>query len=128
MSKVEFSDTCLTEDSQNANAIVCSFTGCNSLILRAEKGKLGSKKLPEGCPTELALELSDSSEPCNNGEQKVWELASAMDFENVGVSKNVPNTDAKFLLCADCDRGPVGFMLPPMGPAYLFANKVLYKV
>ena len=33
-----------------------------------------------------------------------------MDFENIAVSKNIPNTNnLKYLACAECDKDPLGW-------------------
>lgn len=36
-----------------------------------------------------------------------WFVEKVMNFENIGVSHKVDNI--KYLACADCDRGPVGW-------------------
>lgn len=36
-----------------------------------------------------------------------WEVASMYTFENIGFSHSVDNV--KYLICADCEMGPIGF-------------------
>ena len=36
-----------------------------------------------------------------------WHMTSMMDFENVGFSTTVGTI--KYLSCADCDLGPIGY-------------------
>jgi hypothetical protein len=47
-----------------------------------------------------------------------------MDFDNVGVSKPIEGQSAEYrlLTCADCDQGPIGYLIYPKGPAFLFSD------
>lgn len=36
-----------------------------------------------------------------------WLVPSQMSFENVGVTRSV-NPQLRYLLCSECDKGPVG--------------------
>jgi len=40
--------------------------------------------------------------------QQYWQLSNMMAFENIGFSKTVA-TGLKYLSCADCDTGPLGY-------------------
>jgi hypothetical protein len=42
--------------------------------------------------------------------EEIWTCSSMMDFENIGFSK--PVDGIKFLVCADCELGPLGFHDP----------------
>lgn len=66
-------------------------------------------------------------------------MADRFDFENVGVTKPIPakqsgvadpnlavNANFRYLVCADCDRGPVGIMYD-MKHSYVTHGKVAYK-
>lgn len=46
---------------------------------------------------------------------KVWVVHEVMSFYNIGVSKPLPDpnpTQARYLACADCDHGPLGWHDP----------------
>jgi hypothetical protein len=52
---------------------------------------------------------------------------SAMTFENISVSKAVPGTPGrKYLGCADCDCGPLGWLGPD--EVVLDARRLRYKL
>ncbi|SCU89348.1 LAFA_0E17414g1_1 [Lachancea sp. 'fantastica'] len=107
----------------------CPFTECNCAIVDLDESRYASVS-PEICK-ELKLMLP-SSEATSDGLFSVFE--DIWDFDNIGVSRAVPDglvnvpaattTDnlrfkfrnktyqlhklQKYLICADCDRGPLG--------------------
>jgi len=55
-----------------------------------------------------------------------WIVADQFDFENVGVSRPVTsNGSYRYLLCADCDLGPIGIRYDSDPNFYVFHNRVL---
>ncbi|XP_014471325.1 PREDICTED: guanine nucleotide exchange factor MSS4 homolog [Dinoponera quadriceps] len=88
-------------DGKNKNKIFCTF--CPSKILNAGVARLINMEfaLPyvhckgegEGNQTES---ISD-----------YWLIENMFTFENIGVSHTVDKV--KYLACADCERGPVGW-------------------
>jgi hypothetical protein len=56
---------------------------------------------------------------------KFWQLNSLMAFENIGVSNLVENI--KFLCCADCEVGPLGWHdITDKTKFYIAAERVRY--
>ena len=54
-----------------------------------------------------------------------WKIKDMFHFENIGVSKTIKNT--KYLLCADCEIGPVGYHDVTNPQAFfLAADRVVY--
>nr|XP_054331665.1 guanine nucleotide exchange factor MSS4 isoform X2 [Pongo pygmaeus]XP_054378941.1 guanine nucleotide exchange factor MSS4 isoform X2 [Pongo abelii] len=51
--------------------------------------------------------LSDGSNPDGDLLQEHWLVEDMFIFENVGFTKDVGNI--KFLVCADCEIGPIGW-------------------
>lgn len=49
--------------------------------------------------------IDESDVPSTN--EHFWHVSDMMHFDNVGFSKTVGDT--KFLSCADCDVGPIGY-------------------
>ena len=47
-----------------------------------------------------------------------WLIKDIFDFENVGFSRDVGGT-VKFLSCADCENGPIGWQDLKSGSIYL---------
>ena len=77
-----------------------------SLPLMSEKYKIGTKPTVET--------MADH-----------WLVQDMFDFENVGFTKNVDNL--KFLICADCERGPIGWhVLTESDKFYVSCTRVKY--
>ncbi len=55
-----------------------------------------------------------------------WKLTNMMDFENVGFCNTVENI--KYLCCADCEVGPIGFHdITERNQFYIAVNRVDYQ-
>lgn len=48
------------------------------------------------------------TDPSGDTLSKFWLVEDMFHFENVGFSKTVDQT-VKYLICADCERGPIGW-------------------
>ncbi|ORX46530.1 Mss4-like protein [Hesseltinella vesiculosa] len=106
-----FNDVTITslynpETNKNTADIFCPKEGCRCLIIRKNTAVLVERdadklSLPESVlPAEA--NVSDDKE-----DTQFWLLKDMMDFDNVGFSKTVGSV--KFLSCADCDLGPLGY-------------------
>ncbi|KAI8643532.1 Mss4-like protein [Parasitella parasitica] len=93
------------ESGKNSADVLCPKEGCKCVILKKYTATLverdGSK-----------LVLPESTSPADNLLQEstddhFWHVGNMMDFENVGFSITVGTT--KYLSCADCDLGPIGY-------------------
>ena len=51
---------------------------------------------------------SIGSQPTGDTLTQFWLVADMFHFENVGFSKTVDGR-TKYLICADCERGPIGW-------------------
>lgn len=51
-----------------------------------------------------------------------WTVDNMFTFENVGFSHTVEK--AKYLTCADCDMGPVGYYDIPSGKCFIALKRV----
>ncbi|KAG0163001.1 hypothetical protein DFQ28_000492 [Apophysomyces sp. BC1034] len=92
---------------KNAADLLCPRDACRSVIFRKNTATLvkrdGNKiTLPKSVLPEGA-DLLDTDENITD----FWCLTSMMDFDNIGFSK--PVGSIKFLSCADCDIGPIGY-------------------
>ncbi|XP_064466683.1 guanine nucleotide exchange factor MSS4 homolog isoform X2 [Ornithodoros turicata] len=92
----------LIENGKNKVHIECRF--CSSRILNA-----GMSKFVE---TECTLppldgRAGETSETAEEQLREFWSVEDIYTFENIGFSNTVGKT--KYLTCADCDRGPVGW-------------------
>ncbi|KAI9322864.1 Mss4-like protein [Dichotomocladium elegans] len=98
---------------KNRGDIFCPIARCRCLVIRK-----GAAELIECADNKLALpETVLSGIPIDEEQQRAaenekaeiyfWKLGNMMDFENVGFSKTVDTV--KYLSCADCDVGPIGY-------------------
>ncbi|CAO3637723.1 unnamed protein product [Mucor hiemalis] len=97
----------INKSKKNIADILCPKESCNCVILRKNAATLverdGSKlTLPTSSLPENTL-LS----PDQDDDTHFWHVSNMMDFENVGFSTTVGTT--KYLSCADCDLGPLGY-------------------
>ncbi|XP_059171222.1 guanine nucleotide exchange factor MSS4-like [Physella acuta] len=103
----------ITEGGKNKTSIYCQ--RCPSLVLSPHQATLVQKEffLPnmyqknECAPIE-GVTLVD-----------FWHVADMLTFDNVGFSKTVNNI--KYLMCADCEVGPIGWHSVQDKKAYYIA-------
>ncbi|KAI1301144.1 hypothetical protein EDD11_005792 [Mortierella claussenii] len=146
-----------TDKQVNKFDIYCPQETCRCKLLLAsaaalvqrEKNKLVLPKLPLASATVSTIDEdatgseqkeSSSSQPTEQEKetkiaiaseelQSFWRVTDVMAFENIGVSKLLPN-NIQFLSCADCDTGPLGYHDKSAGAnkEYLIAlNRVRYS-
>ena len=117
----------MNENDKNSKSIVCQF--CDSKVLTPDMAslrRLNGHFLP-------AMRQKKSIATGNNdsgleGEtlDDFWLVEDMFHFENVGFSKAVDNV--KYLICADCEMGPIGFH-DPSAPKefYVALARVMHK-
>ncbi|KAH0828627.1 Mss4-like protein [Lanmaoa asiatica] len=112
--------------------------GCRSVILKRGVGKLversGIEMDSPGHPVDPALALL----PAPPATVQWWLVTpSPMEFENVGFSRSVVRSAGdttaspkpiKFLICADCDIGPLGWSEEGGNEFWLACSRVKYAV
>lgn len=54
-----------------------------------------------------------------------WVVKSIYTFENIGFLNTYQNS--KYLICADCERGPIGYMDIESNMSFVALNRVNYK-
>lgn len=67
-------------------------------------------------------QLRGSSEVKTDEITECFQVRDPFQFENVGFSKTV--ADVKYLTCADCELGPVGWQELPIGNCFLALSRV----
>ncbi|KAL0073886.1 Mss4-like protein [Phycomyces blakesleeanus] len=100
--------TTIISAEKNAADLLCPKESCNCIIMRKNTAILverdGEKlSFPE---QNLGLDIAQGTET-RPEETHFWKLKDMMDFENIGFSKTVGTI--KYLSCADCDIGPLGY-------------------
>lgn len=115
----------------NAHCIICKV--CGSIILRPEASVQVEK--------EIFLHSMKRLRPSDpNGEvvSSFWFVNDRYKFENVGVSKPITGHDgqnqnmvcdpeSRYLVCADCDKGPIGSVNLKKNEFYVACDRVAYK-
>ena len=113
----------LTPEKKNARDIICVKCGC--CILKANVGVLVAHE------ADLPRAEASAEEGESNAEHLVefWFLKDMFDFHNIGFSR--PKTEGstiKYLSCADCELGPLGYHDTAIPKAmYLAPRRVAYK-
>ena len=97
-------DAAATEDlinelKRNKRKILCKY--CNSLILL--------ESIADYIEEAHDIPLINNKAGCGNNEKlnQFWLVDNMMKFENIGFTNTVNNH--KYLICADCEIGPLGF-------------------
>ncbi|XP_065827508.1 guanine nucleotide exchange factor MSS4-like [Oscarella lobularis] len=99
-----FSADCVS-DGKNAKAIVCRT--CGSKVLRPRLATLVDKEI-DLPPTTNKSRASDERSDVGETLTQFWLVDDMFTFENVGFSNTVGGT-VKYLCCADCEMGPIGW-------------------
>jgi len=119
---------------ENKYDLLCPREGCGSLIL-----KKGSAKFVESPSVELEPPTHASVAPLmpmiHPSERIHWWLVTPnpMAFENVGFSRPVESSQStngpkkKFLICAECDLGPLGWCVEGGRDFWLVCDRVGYR-
>ncbi|ORZ32622.1 Mss4-like protein [Catenaria anguillulae PL171] len=123
----------ITGDGLNTYRIYCPNPLCKCLILREKHGRhvrQPAKFDMPSMPQTQAQSVPAPSVQADQGEADFFEIKDMMSFENIGFSKTV-HQSVKFLSCADCDLGPLGYQ--EVGPdaykgCFLHMDRVRYLV
>ncbi|KAH8269737.1 hypothetical protein KR018_008657 [Drosophila ironensis] len=108
-------------DGKNKTDVRCQF--CNSLMLKAKDGSYNEQEVD----VPLMMQKQDRTAENLNTEplKHFWLVQDMMTFENIGFSHSV--NGKKFLVCADCERGPVGFHDLTTRHCFLALQRVVHK-
>ena len=119
--KTEFSfkDHMHPETRKNLNELKC--LKCESLILQAMKCELLENETCEEMPS-----IFKNKDPeVTNNNRWFWLATDIFTFENIGLTNAADNK--KYLICADCELGPLGFQLLDKPNEFLLsADRVKY--
>ena len=122
--KTEFSfqDQMHPETRKNLKDLRC--LKCESLILQAMKCELLENEISEEMPSIFKnkdLELTKE----DNSNRWFWLATDIFTFENIGLTNAADKK--KYLICADCELGPLGFQLLDKPNEFLLsADRVKY--
>uniref|UniRef100_A0A1B6DET8 Mss4-like protein n=1 Tax=Clastoptera arizonana TaxID=38151 RepID=A0A1B6DET8_9HEMI len=107
----------LIEEGKNKENTFCNLCSCR--ILNSGNGILKEVefRLPDMMKKAKCNEDHTSEEITH-----VWLVNDMLSFENIGVSKSV--NGIKYLTCADCEMGPIGWMDLETNISYLAITRV----
>jgi len=99
--------TSLIKDGKNATSVVCQ--RCGSIVLRPGSAVFAKKEicLPSMRKKKTDQVTTDSGDADADTLSNQWLVSEMFTFENVGFSNTVGT--AQYLICADCEIGPIGF-------------------
>uniref|UniRef100_A0A914ZPD2 Guanine nucleotide exchange factor MSS4 n=1 Tax=Parascaris univalens TaxID=6257 RepID=A0A914ZPD2_PARUN len=107
----------LVADDRNALSVRCSTCGC--MILAAKAAEYVTQK-----PFQLPLCRQKKNMTTVEKETLTewWSVKGAFDFENIGFTN--ASDGVKYLVCADCEVGPVGFLCPETHTHFVALSRV----
>lgn len=90
--------------------IRCPYSKCHARIIKPTNQSIQKFQLSQNF-----LKINELTDTINDDE--FLRVEDAWDFDNIGVSKEVPNKEEekddddieRLIVCADCERGPLGF-------------------
>ncbi|XP_035910987.1 guanine nucleotide exchange factor MSS4 homolog [Anopheles stephensi] len=98
--------TLIGEDGKNRTNVKCLH--CGSLILRAANSDFDSTAYDLPVAKQKRQTAVDKEEVFASETLKdFWMVKDMYTFENIGFSNTVDNR--KYLTCADCELGPIGY-------------------
>lgn len=110
----------------NKHDLLCPRPDCGSIILKLGAGRLVDQEIANQEVLGSQSQSPSANVPC-------WIVEpNPMAFENIGFSKSVPQSTEgpkmKFLLCADCDHGSLGWTFEGETRYWVICSRVGYKV
>lgn len=128
--ETNYLDVCSEDTKLNTCKVKCQF--CPSVILAPAVAKLSTEfqaPLPE--MTAKKSDLASNSTTTTNADfplstplKYFWSVDDIFKFENCGFSNTVDGR--KFLVCADCEMGPIGFQDLDSKMCYVALDRVSY--
>ncbi|KAL3116032.1 hypothetical protein niasHT_007332 [Heterodera trifolii] len=118
----------VTADGRNIRPVLCPH--CPSVILRP----LSAQFLSSTDGPRIALPLPRQKKRADEGGDEAvqttehsqwWTLTDMMQFENVGFTNAFRGR--RFLACADCEIGPIGFVCDQTGKFLVSVERVRHK-
>ncbi|XP_003391598.1 PREDICTED: guanine nucleotide exchange factor MSS4-like [Amphimedon queenslandica] len=93
---------CYGDDKKNSLMLICG--NCKCKVMKPGTGTLIDKEffLPD-----MTTKYAIGTEPAGETIKDHWLVVDMFHFENVGFSRSVE--DLKYLICADCEVGPIGW-------------------
>ncbi|KAF5294090.1 hypothetical protein FQR65_LT10914 [Abscondita terminalis] len=103
-------------EGRNLRSVKCKH--CNSIILKPLTASFTTVEFQLPLMKQIVGENAVDTETLS----LFWLVSDMLIFENVGFSNAVGNS--KFLICADCESGPIGYFDIPSKKSFVALNRV----
>jgi len=113
----------LITEGKNAKLIICKV--CNCKILKSNIGTFHTLNPDNGFLPNERQQTGGNEVPLGETLKYFWELDDVFQFENIGFSRD--SKEKKYLTCADCERGILGFQDLITKKIYLAHKRVAYQ-
>ncbi|CAH1110746.1 unnamed protein product [Psylliodes chrysocephalus] len=107
-------------DGKNARNIKCKY--CNSVILTPSTAAFTSFEFQ--LPLIRQSKINEQN-PETENVSLFWAVTDMFTFQNVGFSNTVGNN--KYLTCADCEAGPIGYHDLSNKMSYVALSRVIHS-
>lgn len=104
------------QDGRNLRSVKCKY--CNSIILKPSAAIFTTVEFQLPLMKQIVGENMIDVETLS----LFWLVSDMLIFENVGFSNAVGNN--KYLICADCESGPIGYFDILSKKSYVALNRV----
>ncbi|KAI9193712.1 Mss4-like protein [Polychytrium aggregatum] len=136
------SENIVNAEGTNALDIYCPRPTCHSIVLKRGAARNTVANTEDVTLPALSSPLrpgqeSDTSAAGDGSSPFFWSVANMMVFENVGFSKPVADLErlpeataqlvGRFLCCADCDEGPLGYESKADRKLWIASDRVSYR-
>ncbi|XP_054258736.1 guanine nucleotide exchange factor MSS4 [Macrosteles quadrilineatus] len=111
----------LIEEGKNKRAVFC--VRCPSKILCVGVGQY--KEIEYSLPNIVSKKVLQEGETDEEVLKEYWQIDNMYNFENIGYTNTVDGK--KFLICADCELGPLGWQDLETKSSYLAVRRVKYE-
>lgn len=119
----QVSDNLVTEGGKNRLSVVC--VRCDSVVLRESAADLCDTREFDLPQMTVKAAAAANGPIATDRLRRWWTVADMFSFENVGYSHAVDGV--KFLTCADCEIGPIGFVDPQSKLNFVALDRIRHK-
>nr|XP_022899837.1 guanine nucleotide exchange factor MSS4 homolog [Onthophagus taurus] len=107
------------KNGKNARSVTCKF--CSSIILQPATADISNFEFD----LPLMSQRKDTHVIETEKVSQFWTVDNIYTFYNVGFSNTVDNK--KYLICGDCEAGPVGYHDVETKKSYVALIRILHK-
>lgn len=121
-------DIATTPDGKNSKAFYCRNCGSKFLseeqaeLIEHQQSRIHLQNAINKSRADSIVESTDTTEVSSH----FWKVNDVFDFDNIGQTRAIGAEEtAVYVVCADCEKEPVGIRWSPMEPYYVSNSLVL---